>query len=469
MSKILIIDDEEMMCELLSRVVDRLGHESAWAHTFAQGHQRVAAEPFDVVLLDVGLPDGNGLDLLPWIKASPYSPETIIITGDGDPDGAELAIKSGAWDYIEKAASIKEITLSLNRALKYIEQRDKHKTSFALEREGIVGNSGAIKICLDILAQAANSDANVLITGETGTGKELFARAIHRNSSRHQNGFVVLDCAALPETLVESMLFGHEKGAFTGADFTKEGLIMQAHGGTLFLDEVGELPLSIQKRFLRVLQEHAFRPLGGKQEIKSDFRLLAATNRQIEEMVENKQFRGDLLYRIQTITCALPPLRERGEDVCEIALHHLNKACKNAGVAQKGFSDNFFSILSAYHWPGNVRELVNTMERVLAEALNEPILFPKHLPAHIRVPAAREKLSKKETRRSDGPKNGASPDTAHQSQPKMKDYLDDMKEQYMKEVVLSAKGSVKNACKISGLSRAHLYQLLKKYHLALRD
>jgi len=251
MEDILIIDDDKTICEMLSSLIQSMGYDVTYSLTLKSGLEEASAGAFGVVFLDVRMPDGNGLDMLHEIRQVPSSPEVIIMTGQGDPDGAALAIKSGAWDYLEKPSSIEEMTLPLVRALQYREEKKARMPKMALKREGIVGSSPQLAACLDLVAQAANSDANVLIEGETGTGKELFARAIHENSSRANGNFVVVDCTALPETLVESVLFGHKKGSFTGADKTQDGLIKQADGGTVFLDEVGELPLSAQKTFLR--------------------------------------------------------------------------------------------------------------------------------------------------------------------------------------------------------------------------
>lgn len=263
MGNVLVIDDDKNVCTAISNAVERMGHKTVHALTLKEGLEKACSDSFDVVFLDVQMPDGNGLDILPPIRGTPSSPEVIIITGFADPDGAELAIKNGAWDYIEKPCSVQEMTLPFIRALEYREEKKAAKVPVALKREGIVGSSPKLGACLDLLPQMSNSVANVLITGETGTGKELFARAIHENSPRAGKNFVVVDCAALPDTLVESVLFGHQKGAFTGADKAQDGLVKQADRGTLFLDEVGELPLSIQKSFLRVLQERRFRPVGG--------------------------------------------------------------------------------------------------------------------------------------------------------------------------------------------------------------
>lgn len=466
MARVLIIDDDEMMCDMLSTMVKQMGHEVQCANTLQAGLQETTSSDFDVVFLDVRMPDGSGLDVLPRIREVPSSPEVIIITGFGDPGGAELAIKNGAWDYVEKPSSIKAMTLPLVRALQYRQEKQARKPPVVLNREGLVGNSSPMRASIDLVAQAANSDANVLITGETGTGKELFAYAIHNNSARAGKNFVVVDCAALPESLVESMLFGHERGAFTGADRPQDGLIKQAHGGTLFLDEVGELPLSIQSSFLRVLQERRFRPIGGKQEIESNFRLVVATNRDLVGMVERGQFRKELLFRLRAFTIELPPLREHPEDIKELALYYANKICERYGTDTKGFSPDFFEALDAYGWPGNVRELVNTMERAIAAARQEPILFPKHLPNHIRIEVARASINKKASAGSDHPERAVS----QRPLPNLREFREsavaEAEQGYLYELMSLTEGDIKEACKLSGLSRPRLYALLKKYHIS---
>ena len=256
----------------------------------------------------------------------------------------------------------------------------------------MVGNCAAIRKCLDIMAEAAQSDASVLIVGETGTGKEVCARAIHDNGPMAARNFVVVDCASLPDTLVESVLFGHEKGAFTGADRSQEGLIRQAHGGTLFLDEIGELPFGLQKTFLRVLQERRFRPVGGKWEVESNFRLVAATNRDLGKLAAEGYFRTDLLFRLTAFTIELPALRERRDDIRDLAVYYMMKICERYTIGTKGFSPEFLEALRAYEWPGNVRELINAMERAIASARHEPTLYPNHLPTEIRAKIARSSV-----------------------------------------------------------------------------
>lgn len=460
MANILIIDDDKMLCEMLSLKIGSMGHNTKYALTLRQGLEEAFSNTFDVVFFDVRLPDGNGLIALPEIRAMPSSPEVIIITGEGEPDGAGLAIDSGAWDYIEKPLSTKEITLQLIRILQYREGKRLIKTPVLLERGGIVGESNQIRSCLAFIANAAGNDSNVLITGETGTGKELFALAIHKNSDRSSKDFVTIDCGALTETLVESILFGHEKGAFTGADKAQLGLIKLADGGTLFLDEVGELPMSIQSTFLRVLQEHRFRPVGSRQEIKSDFRLIAATNRKLEQMTETGKFRKDLLFRIGSITIDLPPLRKRKKDIQDLALYYTAELCKRHGLQTKGFSPEFIETLVAYNWPGNVRELINALEHALSTAQDEPILFPVHLPKKMRIKLARTSVSQQTQNEANLDKSTELPF------PDLRELVERTEREYFQSLISDIGGNIKEVCRISGLSRAMVYARLKKYNIS---
>lgn len=470
MAHILIIDDEKAFGDLLAKIIGDEGHQVAIRLTLAGGLKEVLARPYQLVLLDVQLPDGNGLSAIGKIKEAPSAPEVIILTGAGNPDGAESAIRWGAWDYIEKPASIKGIMLPVLRALEYGDEKRSKTKAIALDRREIIGDSPATRTCIDYLAQASRSDVSVLITGETGTGKELFARALHVNSSRSDKPFVVVDCAALPETIVESLLFGHEKGAFTGADKSAGGIIKQAHGGTLFLDEVGELPKSLQKAFLRVLQEHRFRPVGGRTEETSDFRLIAATNRDLDGMVASGSFRNDLLFRIRSCSIQLPPLRERGQDIRQLSLHYMARACGKAQLGMKGFSPDFFDFLETYNWPGNVRELFAALHSALIAAYDDPLLYPFHLPVEIRAKAARSSLAHKavtgpgEKRETIEKVAGSEPLPAYNNFRTI--LLEDGEKKYFGEIVARAGGSVAEACRISGLSRSRLYYFLQKYGLS---
>jgi two-component system NtrC family response regulator len=466
MTNILIIDDDRLICDWIAKVVTELGHISSYAHTLKEGLRKAESEPFDIVFIDVRLPDGSGLDIIPKIKTSRFFPEIIVITGIGDPDEAEIAIKSGAWDYLEKPASIKAIKLPVIRALEYRAERMSGKPTMVLRREAIVGNSEKLNASLELLSQAANSDANVLITGETGTGKELFAKAVHYNSPRAKKNFVVVDCTALPETLVESVLFGHARGAFTGADRSEDGLIKQADGGTLFLDEIGELPLLIQKRFLRVIQEHSFRPVGGRQEVRSDFRLVAATNRDLEDLVRDGRFREDLLFRLRTVVIESPPLREILEDIPALTEYYVSSLCARFRIVPKGASPEFWDIMSEYKWPGNVRELIQALEKALISAKDEPILFPKHLPTYIRIQVARNSFPKKPASQGQSEMRSSAPKVPPKLKEIRKAAVSEAERRYLKDLISFVGGDNDQACRISGLSRSRFYTLLRKYRPA---
>jgi two-component system NtrC family response regulator len=464
MANILIIEDDESFCAMLAHTLKDCGHEVLGVHTMHAGIMETTRKPFDVVYLDVHLPDGSGLDAITAITSGLAQPEVIIMTGEGNPDGAELAMKNGAWDYFVKPSSLNAMLKPLVRALQYREAKMQKQPVKALKREGIIGSSLKSGNYLDLVAQAAAYDANVLITGETGSGKELIARAIHDNSDRCENNFIVVDCASLTETLVESVLFGHERGAYTGAERSHEGLIRQADGGTLFLDEVGELTSSLQKSFLRVLEGHSFRPLGSKQEVQSDFRLVAATNRNLDQMVLERHFRTDLLYRLRAFCIELPSLRERADDIPEMVVYQLMKICGRYGSEMKGISLELMDLLKAYEWPGNVRELVHTLERMVATASSDAVLVPKHLPLNIRVHMARKSLI------TDTRASAAQNNPAEEILPKWQNYrersVSSAEKNYLHQLMSIVGNDIKKACKISGLSRTRVYQFLKKYPLS---
>ncbi|MBP8037687.1 MAG: sigma-54-dependent Fis family transcriptional regulator, partial [Desulfobulbus sp.] len=355
----------------------------------------------------------------------------------------------------------------LVRAIQYRAKKILRQPHTTLKEETlgeIVGVSASMRRSLDRLALSAASDANVLISGETGTGKELFAWAIHNNSRRMGKRFVVVDCATLPETLVESILFGHERGAFTGADKTHSGLIKRADGGTLFLDEVGEMPLTVQKSFLRVLQEHRFRQVGGGPEIRSDFRLIAASNRDLNALVHERRFRKDLLFRLRAFTIELPPLRERIEDIRAIAVHHVARLCASYALPAKTFSPDCLELLDRYEWPGNVRELVNALERAVSVAQQAPVLFAKHLPVYIRVHLARASVVAGQDATTDLLPGAPAGTPLPPLSAVRETAVAEAEQRYLRELLRRA-ASVAEATALSGLSRSRLYALLKKHDL----
>jgi two-component system NtrC family response regulator len=467
---VLIIDDDQTIRDALARVVTRLGHEAMAASTLAEGLARAAREDVDVVFLDVRMPDGNGLDAIGGIRRTPSNPEVIVITGWGDPDGAERAMRQGAWDYIEKPPSVKTMTTPLLRAMEHRRRgRVAEEAAPSFRFAGIAGGNPKRVQCLDRAARAAASEVNVLLTGATGAGKELFARAIHDNSPRRDGPFVVVDCAALPGSIVESVLFGSEKGAFTGADRRREGLLPRAHGGTLFLDEVGELPLGVQKAFLRVLQERSVRPVGGLTERPCHFRLVAATNRDLEAMAAKRLFREDLLFRLQGVGIELPPLAGHPEDILDFAAHFAREAAERLGLAPKPVSEDFSRALLAYPWPGNVRELKNTVEAALALASADDLLLPVHLPLHIRVCAARNRVSGRPGDRETGAPWASSPADALSGAalPYFREYRDSREADYLRALVGRYANDVGRMLEVAGLSRSRFYALLKKHGIAV--
>jgi len=468
MAKLLIIDDDTGICKLLSRIAKGEGHDATSALTLKDGLKALQSGGFDVVFLDAKLSDGDGIEILPTIRKIPNPPEVIIITGHENPDRAEAAIRLGAWDYLVKPLSTQNFILSISRALHYRQAYIQGSmTSFDIKYEGVVGSSLPMKEFLKALAQAAKSEGNVLLTGESGTGKDFFARVIHSNSSRANNNFVVADCAALPGSLVESLLFGSEKGAFTDSKESKVGLIEQADGGTFFLDEIGEFPLANQKAFLHVLDTRQFRPIGAKKEIKSDFRLISATNRNLHGLVEKGLFREDLFYRLNPFTIVLPPLRECLEDIEPLVLYCMSQVCRRMKVEPKNFSSDFFAFCACYDWPGNVRELFNTIETIIFQTPNENILFPKHLPEHIRIKVTRASVNINEKKQEKDSKKESLPftETFLSFQDFRTTTLEEAQKKYFLSLMRFTKGNIKEACRVSNLSRSSIYSFLKKYNI----
>ncbi|HQH26599.1 MAG TPA: sigma-54 dependent transcriptional regulator [Oligoflexia bacterium] len=461
MANVLIIDDDPLVCNMLVHRLSQMEHTAVSMHTLQEGLALAFSRNFDLILLDIGLPDGNGLDSVSELMNSPSLPEVIIMTGSNNEQNVERAIRSGAWEFFSKDNLLEQVNTHLRNAVRYREDKRGMSVRSAAEFPEITARSKEMRSCLEVLSEVAQSDINILITGETGTGKELIAGAVHKNSSRAQGPFIVVDCAALPENLVESMLLGHEKGSFTGADARRDGLIKQADGGTLFLDEIGELPLVTQRVFLRVLQERRFRPIGSRQEVTSNFRLIAATNRNLEDMVNRGEFREDLLFRLKAATVRLPALRERRDDIEELARHFTEKRCAEWSVPQKALSPEFIAALSSYGWPGNVRELIHAIDAAIVKAKGDSVLLPVHLPLELRVETAKRFHT------------GLPADTAEKGKdparrfPTIQEAREQImlraEKQYLLDLLDYTAGSIKKACDISGLSRSRFYVLLKKH------
>jgi len=473
MAKILIIDDEEYIRDVLSIRVQKLNHDAAGAPTLEQGRALLQKENFDLVFLDVNLPDGNGLDLLKTLKQIPSGPEVIIMTAVGNQEGAELAVKNGAWDYMNKPLKREDIIFRIYQALDYRRMKQKTVPQSLMKTDTIIGKSPAIKNCLQQMARCALNDSNVLLTGETGTGKEVFAKAIHENCSVTGDHFIVVDCAAMPESLAESVLFGHVKGSFTGADKASEGLILKAHKGTLFLDEIGELPFPLQGKFLRVLQEKKFRPVGSSVEKESDFRLISATNRDLDEMVSRGTFRKDLLHRIRTFSIELPPLRDRKTDIQDLAAGYLQRVCTRHKLNPKVLLPETLALLESYDWPGNVRELIHTLERAVLYEPESPLIFPLFLPDHIRINFLKQDLTSQPSQALAGNMNSLESllvsSLGNDPIPDLKDFrnglLEEIERVYLKWILLKNQGDIEKTAQISGLSKNRIYVLIKKYDL----
>jgi two-component system response regulator PilR (NtrC family) len=380
MAKLLVVDDERSICDVLEIAFRKQGHSVDSANSVAAAKQKLQGQIYDVIISDIKMPQASGLDLLQHAREIDHDSYVILLTGYGSLDTAVKALKLGAFDYIIKnpAQYLDELKLAVDRAIE--DQRIRAENA-SLRRElkkqqgidSIVGQSPPMKALFELVLSVATTQSTVLIQGESGTGKELIAGAIHQNSRRREQSFVSINCGAFQETLLESELFGYMKGAFTGAGANKKGLFEYASGGTLFLDEIGEMSLAMQVKLLRALQEHKIRPVGGNEEVDVDVRIVAATNRDLQTMVHEKQFREDLYYRISVFPMEIPPLRKRPGDIPLLALHFLRKFNHEMGKAVHGFSKDALRRLEEYPWPGNVRELENAVERAVALEKGEDI------------------------------------------------------------------------------------------------
>ncbi|MHB8091568.1 MAG: sigma-54-dependent transcriptional regulator [Syntrophales bacterium] len=386
---ILIVDDEASHRMMLRAVLREDGYAVTEASDGTEAVAAVAKEAFDVILLDIRMTAMDGIEALAEIrKISPHVP-VLIMTAYASVKTAVEALKAGAFDYLMKPLDIDELKILIGKALDHYHLREenimlKERLGDRFDFSRIIARSAKMRGLVDTLSLVAPSDATVLIMGESGTGKEVVANAIHHNSLRAGQAFIKVSCAALPETLLESELFGHEKGAFTGAMARREGRFQLADGGTIFLDEIGEMSTAVQTKLLRVLQEKEFQPLGSNRTVKVDIRVIAATNRELEAEVKSGRFREDLYYRLNVVPIMLPPLRERKEDIPPLAEHFLSLYCSKSGKALKGIAGKAMDLLVRYDWPGNIRELENCIERAVIMA-REAAIIPADFPLVIQM------------------------------------------------------------------------------------
>jgi two-component system response regulator PilR (NtrC family) len=361
---VLIVDDEPDLCELLSITLGRMQIDSRSVHDIARAREALKVERFDLCLTDMQLPDGNGLSLVEWMQVQKPDVPVAVITAHGNVETAVRALKLGAFDFVSKPLDLADLRKLVAQAIK-LAGRDIGAETAVLTAPRLLGQSVVMDELRELIGRVARSQAPVHISGESGTGKELVARLIHESGPRHDGPFVAVNCGAIPTELMESELFGHKRGAFTGAVADKKGLVQAAEGGTLFLDEVADLPLHMQVKLLRLIQEKAVRPVGEQHEVATDVRILSATHKDLAALVAEGKFREDLYYRVNVIEIKVPPLRARLEDVPDLARAILNRLAKRSKMAVPEIATDAMRVLTTYHYPGNVRELENVLERAL--------------------------------------------------------------------------------------------------------
>ncbi len=443
---ILIVDDDRAMCEMLDTALQMRGYRTTWCLSADAALQHIKNEPFDVVLTDVRMPGTTGLQLCQQIHELRPDIPVIVITAFGTMETAVAAMRSGAYDFIDKPVELEMLALTVARAverraltqqIRLLEQR----TASNLQCGDLLGESEAMQRLCDQVNRVATSDASILITGESGTGKELAARSIHKRSERCDQPFVAVNCAALSETLLESELFGHVKGAFTDARSERKGLFLDAEGGTLLLDEIGDMPSSMQVKLLRALEEKRLRPVGADHELPFDVRVLAATHRDLETAVEEGHFREDLFYRINVIQLHMPPLRSRGTDILLLAQHFLRRFSQSAKKEVTAIAEPAARKLLSYAWPGNVRELRNVIERAVALTRHDAITIDDLPQKILDYRGAHVVLA------GDDPTEMVT--------------LEQIERRYIDHVMTAVDGNQTQAAKILGIDRKTLYRKLK--------
>jgi DNA-binding NtrC family response regulator len=446
MPSILVVDDEKVVQESLLRWFGDYGYDVQVADGGKPALALLAEQSFDVMLVDIRMPGMDGLELLDRVKEGAPTTVVIIMTGYATVDYAVRALKHGAWDFVKKPFDPDDLSRLVEKALEHRgllaeNIRLKQSLSEMSQFGDIVGESPGIRKTMELVQTVASTDSTVLILGESGTGKELVARAVHATSPRRYMPIVPVSCGALPDSLMESELFGHEKGAFTGAQYRRKGKLELADGGTLFLDEVGEISKKTQVDLLRVLQDHTFTRLGGQQPIRTDFRVLAATHRNLEHMVQEGTFRQDLFYRLNVVTIPVPPLRERHGDVPLLAMHLLQKLSSQMNRRFEEIEPEAMKRLVGHQWPGNVRELENALERAVVVG-TPPVIKVEDLPLG-----------------APGNADGATPPAGATS-------LANMEKLHIQRILDENGGNVSRSARVLEIDRVTLYNKIKKYGLS---
>ena len=446
---VLVVDDEQETCDLLQMVLEREGYKVTTSTSAGSALELVGSVDFDLVLTDLQMPEMGGLELCERVLGTRPNVPVVVITGQGSLESAIGAIRVGSYDFITKPVDPKLLILTVSRAIEHrgLEEEVKRLRTFApvedAALENVVGMSSAMRRVFGLVGRVADSDAGVLIHGETGTGKELIAKAIHERSRRKDGPFVAINCASIPANLLESELFGHERGAFTDAKQQRQGLFLEASGGTLFLDEIGELPLEVQPKLLRALQERKVRPVGSNKETPFDARVLTATNRVLEDEVYERRFREDLFYRINVVKIDVPPLRERGGDVLHLARHFLRQYGDRHSKGDLELTPSAAEKLMSYSWPGNVRELENCIDGAVALARANRIEIDD-LPEKVRS-FRPEKF------------------VVSANQPEEIVTIDELERRYILRVLSLVGGNKSRAAQVLGFDRRTLYRKLERY------
>jgi two-component system response regulator PilR (NtrC family) len=457
--RLLVVDDERSMRELLAIVLGREGFEVVVAENGQQAIAELERRPVDLLISDIHMPDMTGLDVLRIARTLNPDLAGIMVTAFASTETAIEALRMGAYDYIHKPFNVDELKIVVRAAL---ERRQLKRENVLLKRalqethqfSNIIGRSEPMVEVFELIETIAQTASTVLVTGESGTGKELAARAIHFNSTRRERPFVAVNCGALTETLLESELFGHVKGSFTGASSNKKGLIEVADKGTIFLDEIGEMSPLMQVKLLRVLQERTFRRVGGTEETPADIRIIAATNRDLTQMVADGRFREDLYYRINVIPVHLPPLRERQEDIALLAHHFVDRFAREMSKNVQGLANESVELLRRYHWPGNIRELENAMERAVALE-RSPLVLPNSLPAAMRTASGATSAEPPLPTTDDLPDSGFD----------LERHVRDIERRFITEALKRTDGVKVKAAELLGMSFRSFRYYAKKYGL----